>query len=140
MYDMLPRKAMRARQVAGRFAQARGSSAWAQAFNANLCSSNFARSHSVLFRQQTRLLASVNLSQCLGESPLCGFAEQYRAVASQSVTALGQSNTDTVEGDAEAQLATGTTADELEFVQIAEVPTLFTYCHQASHIRDHRRW
>lgn len=122
---------MRARYIAGRFAQARGSSAWAQAFN------NQFKGGNGVFRQQTRLLASVNLAQCLGESPMCGFAEQYKSITSLSVSTMGQSNSDSVEGEAEAKLVAGTAADELEFIQIAEVPTLFTYCHQA-HIRDQR--
>lgn len=83
--------------------------------------------------QQRRLLAAVpmNLAQCLGEVPLCGFAEQYRSIT-QSFATMGQSGSaaDSLDGDTDAQIVSGTTAEELEFVQIAEIPTLFTYCHE----------
>jgi hypothetical protein len=87
-----------------------------------------------MFHQQTRLLSSVsmNFAQCLGEVPLCGFAEQYRSIT-QSFTSIGGlagSNGEVSDGDADAQVVAGSMADELEFVQIAEVPTLFTYCHK----------
>ena len=74
----------------------------------------------------------MNFSQCLGEVPLCGFAEQYRSIT-QSFTGVGGqsgSNGEVSEGDADAQIVAGPMSDELEFVQIAEVPTLFTYCHK----------
>ena len=121
--------------MAGRFAQARGNSAWAQAFNANLnqqrrgfvnsAAPSWASSY---FRPMSAVTAS--LSQCMGESPQTGFAEQYRCITN-SVNTLGQSGSagDAVAGDAEAQVVAGSVAEELEFVQIAEVPTLFTYCH-----------
>jgi hypothetical protein len=119
---------MYGRHVAGRFAQARGSSSWARAFNANV-------SHKFTSppMMQRRLLCAVpmNLAQCLGEVPLGGFAEQYRSIT-QSFATVGQagSGSDSLDGDADAQVVAGGAADELEFVQIAEVPTLFTYCHQ----------
>jgi hypothetical protein len=124
------------RNIAGRFAQARGSSAWARAFNANLAGRTF----SPLMQQQTfrtiSAAASMNFAQCIGETPLCGFAEQYRSIT-QSFTSVGQtgSSADAVDGEADAQIVAGAAADELEFVQIAEVPTLFTYCHDRDHIR-----
>ena len=123
------------RHIAGRFAQARGSSTWARAFNANL-SQTSARRFSPLLQQQTRLISSVNLSQCLGEVPISGFAEQYRSIT-QSFTSLGQSGSggEALDGEADAQVVAGATTEELEFVQIAEVPTLFTYCHDRNGIR-----
>ena len=74
---------------------------------------------------------------CVGEVPLNGFAEQYRSVTS-SFTSVGESssNGDSVSGDSDAQVvAGGAIGDELEFCQIAEVPTLFTYCHDFEMIR-----
>lgn len=127
---------LRGRHIAGRFAQARGSSSWARAFNATLHSSTMPR------LIQTRLLSSMvsmNLSQCLGEVPLCGFAEQYRSIT-QSFNGVGGqsgSNGEVSEGDADAQIVAGSMSDEMEFVQIAEVPTLFTYCDQKD--RNHNR-
>jgi hypothetical protein len=120
---------MNSRYVAGRFAQARGSSSWARAFNANLNQTS-ARRFSPLLQQQTRLISAMNLSQCLGEVPVSGFAEQYRSIT-QSFNSIGQSGSgsDSLDGEADAQVVAGATTEELEFVQIAEVPTLFTYCH-----------
>jgi hypothetical protein len=121
--------------MSGRFAQARGSSAWARAFNANLTQqrNGFVQSMTngnrlFLNSSNIRMMASV-----AGESPLTGFAEQYRSVT-HSFTTLGQSasTSDSVAGDADAQVVAGSTVDELEFVQIAEVPTLFTYNHENS--------
>jgi len=76
-------------------------------------------------------------AHCVGEIPLNGFAEQYRSVTG-CFTSVGEScsNGDSVAGDSDAQVVAGATvADELEFVQIAEVPTLFTYCHDFEMIR-----
>ncbi len=64
---------------------------------------------------------------------MTGFAEQYRSMT-QSVS-IGQSNASQsdVVGDTDASVVAGAQTEELEFVQIAEVPTLFTYCD--THIR-----
>ena len=112
----------------GRFAQARGSSAWARQFNFQASGAKFFGPSSF------RTVSSINLAKCLGEVPLSGFAEQYSSIT-QSFNSMGQSsaNSDTVAGD-DDEIATN---DEMmEFVQIAEVPTLFTYTVDNS---QHRR-
>ncbi len=119
---------IRGGRFCGRFAQARGNSTWARSFNANLTQQR------TMF-DQNRMFASVciNMRQCAGEAPMTGFAEQYRSMT-QSVS-IGQPNASQsdVVGDADASAVSGTQTDELEFVQITEVPTLFTYCD--NHVR-----
>lgn len=118
--------------MSGRFAQARGASSWARAFNANLTQQRKSFVQTASFSSRS-LFSSANLramASVAGEAPLTGFAEQYRSIT-HSFTTLGQSGStsDSVAGDADAQIVAGSTVDELEFVQIAEVPTLFTYNH-----------
>jgi hypothetical protein len=77
----------------------------------------------------------INLSKCMGESPLSGFPEQYRSVT-QSIAVLGgqcgasESGSLAAGGDADAKLITGSVLEELEFLQTAELPTVFTYNSQ----------
>ena len=105
----------------GRFAQARGNSAWARQFNFQASSQRF-------FRPHIRTMCSINLTQCLGEVPLSGFAEQYSSIT-QSFNSVGQSsgNNDATAGDNDDLLDCQATDEMMEFVQIAEVPTLCTY-------------
>ena len=113
--------------MTGRFAQARGASAWAQSFNA---SSRCFFSGSA---RMTRPLsgAAINFAQCLGESPTSGFAEQFRAVTQTFAVLGGQSGSvgDFLAGDEDAQVEAGSVLEELEFLQTADMPTLFTYSH-----------
>jgi hypothetical protein len=132
---------MRGGRFAGRFAQARGNSSWAKEYNRQVFGSKMTGTFAQSFERKywAGSLSSVRMlsSYCVGEIPLNGFAEQYRSVTS-SFTSVGESssNGDSVAGDSDAQVVAGATvADELEFVQIAEVPTLFTYCHDFEMIR-----
>ena len=123
--------------MSGRFAQARGASSWARSFNANLTQQRKSFAQSASFSSRS-LFSSANLramASVTGEAPLTGFAEQYRSIT-HSFTTLGQSGStsDSVAGDADAQIVAGSSVDELEFVQIAEIPTLFTYIHGGSKI------
>ncbi len=108
---------MRGFKCAGRFAQARGNSSFARAFN-----QQFARP--VFFTPfNQRALGSV-FARCVGEIPLNGFAEQYRSI-STSFSAAGQS---ACGGDAIGEEESGdASVDQLECVQVSEVPTLFQY-------------
>jgi len=124
---------MRGCRFAGRFAQARGNSSWANQFNSQVfgkTASNF-KTQTNFFSTSSRAMSSAFI-RCAGEIPLNGFAEQYRTIAN-SFSSVGEacSNGDSLAGESDAQIVIGgnTIGDELEFVQIAEVPTLFTYCH-----------
>ena len=90
------------RRFCGRFAQARGTSAWARQFNVQ-ATPFFSTSRPAGFGN-VRLMASVNLARCLGEVPLSGFAEQYSAIT-QSFNMLGQSATSADSVTGEDQLA-----------------------------------
>lgn len=121
---------MRGCRFAGRFAQARGNSVWARQFNSQVFAKNATQ-----FTTNTMFNRTISsaLFRCASEVPLNGFAEQYRTIAN-SVTSVGDacSNGDSIAGESDAQIVIGgnTVGDELEFVQIiAEVPTLFSYCH-----------
>ncbi len=119
---------MRGCRFAGRFAQARGNSSWAQQFNSQV----FRTRNNFFSSSTTSRGMSSAFIRCAGEVPLNGFAEQYRTIAN-SFSSVGESctNGDSLAGESEAQIVIGgnTIGDELEFIQIAEVPTLFTYCH-----------
>ena len=133
---------MRGGRFAGRFAQARGTSSWAQQFNRQVFKKNtegschgfansFERKYWTSSFSQSSLRMLSTYAHCVGEIPLNGFAEQYRSVTN-SITCVGEScsNSDSIAGESDVQVVAGSTvSDELEFVQIAEVPTLFTYCH-----------
>ena len=125
---------MRGCRFAGRFAQARGNSSWAQQFNSQVfgkTGANF-RTQNIFFSTTSTRAMSSAFIRCAGEIPLNGFAEQYRTIAN-SFNSVGEScsNGDSLAGESDAQIVIGgnTVGGELEFVQIAEVPTLFTYCH-----------
>ncbi len=115
------------RFVAGRFARARGNSAWAQAFNSHMAGSSgrafFSASPSV-----ARVAASINFSACLGETPLTGFAEQFRTVIANNAT-MSSSDASCEDADAVDVAEDDNTLDKT--IKVAEVvPTLFTYCHE----------
>ena len=122
---------MRGCRFSGRFAQARGNSVWARQFNSQVFAKTATNFNNNTFRTMfTRPISSAFI-RCAGEVPLNGFAEQYRTIAN-SVMSVGDScsNGDSIAGESDAQIVIGGTTDELEFVQIiADVPTLFTYCH-----------
>jgi hypothetical protein len=124
---------MRGCRFAGRFAQARGNSSFANAFNAQFQRGVFTGrtfvQGSLNSSNTLRNLSSV-FARCAGEIPLNGFAEQYRTITT-GVSTTGQLNAanSDVEESAEGQVVVGTSADQVDFVKIAEVPTLFQYCH-----------
>lgn len=143
LYLFLLFSSMRGCRFAGRFAQARGNSSWARQFNSQVFSKTPTTASSS-FRSQSFFTASRTLSsafiRCAGEVPLNGFAEQYRTIAN-SMSSVGEacSNGDSLAGESDAQIviAGNSVGDELEFVQIAEVPTLFTYCHHDFEMTPH---
>ena len=114
------------RGFSGRFAQARGNSPFARSFNAQFKTST---ARPMMFVNNNIRMSSV-FTHCAGEIPINGFAEQYRSITSSFSSVGTSANSDSVSEDSDTKVVNGSLApDEFKIVQLAEIQTLFTYCH-----------